>query len=249
LTPFPKLSSFETRSASTAAPGLTLVRSSSPWSISCDFDGTITCDDTVQAMLTRFAGPQWLEIEAEWVDGRIGARVCLERQTELLRVTPAELDAWVDQRAVDPHAQAFFAECARLGLEVRIVSDGYDWVIRRVMARLGLQNLPVFANRLVSSGGDRWTLQSPFAAEGCASGTCKCAIVSKTQPRLHIGDGRSDMCVSDICEVVFAKASLLATRTARGLSSKPFTSFADIQTCLPALVNLTDVIPATTSGI
>lgn len=199
-------------------------------------------------MLTRFAGPEWLEIEAEWVAGRIGARLCLERQTELLRVSPADLDAWIDERAVDPHAQAFFADCARLGVEVRIVSDGYDWVIRRVMARLGLQSLPVFANRLVSAGGDRWTLQSPFSAEGCASGTCKCAIVSKTQARLHIGDGRSDMCVSDICEVVFAKASLLATRNARGLVSKPFASFADISALLPTLVVPPGHDPAKTSG-
>ncbi len=244
MTPSPKPRSFETRSAKIAAPDLTLVRSTSPLSISCDFDGTITCDDTVQAMLSRFAGPQWLEIEAEWEAGRIGARVCLERQTELLRVTPAELGVWVDEREVDPRAQAFFAECARLDLEVRIVSDGYDWVIRRVMARLGLQALPVFANRLTSAGGDRWRLQSPFSAEGCASGTCKCAIVSKTQRRLHIGDGRSDMCVSDICEVVFAKASLLATRTARGLPSNPFTSFADISALLPTLVDQ----PGSTSG-
>lgn len=245
----PKPRAFETRSASTAALDLTVVRSGGAWSISCDFDGTITCDDTVQAMLDHFAGPAWLEIEAEWEAGDIGARVCLERQTDLLRVSPAELGAWVDQRAVDPHAQAFLTECARLGIEVRIVSDGYDWVIRRVMARLGLQSLPIFANRLVFAGDDRWIVQSPYAAQGCASGTCKCAIVSKTQARLHIGDGRSDMCVSDICELVFAKASLLAARNARGLPSKPFTSFADISVVLPFLVDQPSFSPAKTSEI
>ncbi len=200
-------------------------------------------------MLARFAGPKWLEIESEWEAGRIGARVCLERQTDLLRVSEAELADWVDQRPVDPHAQAFFAECALLGLDVRIVSDGYDWVIRRVMARMGLQAIPVFANRLIFAGDDRWTLQSPYSAQGCASGTCKCAIVSKTQPRLHIGDGRSDMCVSDICDVVFAKASLLTSRTARGLASKPFTSFADICAQLPTLADWPGPSPQKTSGI
>ncbi len=217
-------------------PGLALVRAQSPWSISCDFDGTITCDDTVQALLTRFAGPRWLEIEAEWEAGQIGARVCLERQTDLMRVSPTELADWVDQRDVDPHVSTFFADCARLGLEVRVVSDGYDWVIRRVLTRLGLENVPVFANRLVFAGQDRWSLQSPYAAQGCASGTCKCAIVSKRRPRLHIGDGRSDMCVSDTCDIVFAKASLLSSRTARGLDSRPFSSFADICPLLPNLV-------------
>lgn len=249
MNPLPKPRLSEVHAPATVAPGLTLVRSDSPWSISCDFDGTITCDDTVQAMLARFAGPRWLEIEAEWEAGRIGARVCLERQTDLLRVSPDELADWVDQRDVDPHTQAFFAQCARLGLEVRIVSDGYDWVIRRVLARLGLQALPVFANRLVFVGEGRWSLHSPYAARGCPSGTCKCAIVSKTQPRLHIGDGRSDMCVSDTCDIVFAKASLLTSRTARGLDSRAFASFADICPLLPSLADGWSASPATISGI
>jgi 2-hydroxy-3-keto-5-methylthiopentenyl-1-phosphate phosphatase len=46
------------------------------------------------------------------------------------------------------------------------------------------------------------------------------------------------MCVSDTCDIVFAKASLLSSRTARGLQSRPFTSFADICALLPSLVEI-----------
>jgi 2-hydroxy-3-keto-5-methylthiopentenyl-1-phosphate phosphatase len=205
------------------------------WTVSCDFDGTITCDDVVQSMLTRFAGPAWLEAEAEWEAGRIGSRTCLERQTQLLRVPEEELADWVDQRPVDPHATAFFIDCACLGLEVRIVSDGYDWVIRRIMARLGLPDIPVFANGLVAEGEGRWSLRSPYAREGCGAGTCKCMAISQAHPRLHIGDGLSDICVSDACDLVFAKGSLLASRTTRGLASIPFESFAEIRAYLPEL--------------
>ncbi|WP_256375876.1 MtnX-like HAD-IB family phosphatase [Caulobacter sp. S45] len=212
-----------------------LSESNVAWSISCDFDGTITCDDVVQSMLARFAGPQWLEVEAEWEAGRIGSRTCLELQTRMLRVSEADLADWVDQRAVDVQVRAFFADCARLKLDVRIVSDGYDWVIRRVMARLGLEDIPVVANRLVYEGEGRWSVDFPYAAEGCVSGTCKCLAVSRVHPRLHIGDGRSDMCVSDVCDLVFAKSSLLASRMDRGLASIPFTSFADIRAALSTL--------------
>ena len=183
-------------------------------------------------MLDRFADPSWRDVEAQWESGRIGSRLCLERQTRLLRVDPEELAAWVDAREVDSHAAGFFADCAALGLDVRIVSDGYDWVIGRVMARLGLQHLPVFANRLAPQGGGRWSVQFPYARAPCASGACKCAIVAERRPRLHIGDGRSDVCVSDVSDVVFAKSALLASRQARGLQSIAFTDFSEIRDVL-----------------
>ena len=208
------------------------------WRVSCDFDGTITCDDVVQSMLAEFADPSWRVIEAEWEAGLIGSRICLQRQTELLRVEPERLAAWVDTRPVDPHVSAFFADCAGLGLDVRIVSDGYDWVIRRVVARLGLAAVPIFANRLTPRPGGRWSVQFPHARRACSSGACKCAVIAEGRPRLHIGDGRSDMCVSDVCEVVFAKGALLASRTARGLASIPFTSFADIREALPEVTGV-----------
>lgn len=202
------------------------------WAISCDFDGTITRGDVVQAMLDRFADPHWRAIEAEWEAGRISARSCLERQTRLLRVERDELAAWVDERPVDADAAAFFAECRDLGLKVRVVSDGFDWVIHRVMARLGFAETPIFANRLTPMTDGRWTMAFPFSRDECPSGTCKCALVAPSRPRMHIGDGRSDACVSDGCDLVFARDWLLATRQARGAPSIAFRSFADIRAAL-----------------
>jgi 2-hydroxy-3-keto-5-methylthiopentenyl-1-phosphate phosphatase len=207
------------------------------WRISCDFDGTITRSDVVQGVLIRFADPRWLEAEAEWEAGRIGSRACLDVQTRLLRVSDTELADWVDQQPVDPHVADFFADCAELGLDIRVLSDGYDWVIHRVMARLGLEHVPVVANHLVYAGDGRWTVEFPHARKSCPSGTCKCSALPDTAPRAHIGDGRSDICVSDVCDLVFAKSSLLASRTARGLASVPFDTFADIRAALPGLIH------------
>ena len=44
--------------------------------LSCDFDGTLTLNDTVDAILEAFAEPEWTEVEAEWAAGRIGSRDC-----------------------------------------------------------------------------------------------------------------------------------------------------------------------------
>ncbi|UKI42516.1 MAG: hypothetical protein L6V95_06285 [Candidatus Melainabacteria bacterium] len=53
--------------------------------IFCDFDGTITKEDTIGAFLNRFADNRWLEIEKQWKDGEIGSRDCMKQQLELVR--------------------------------------------------------------------------------------------------------------------------------------------------------------------
>ena len=204
-------------------------------SISCDFDGTITCADTVDAILEQFAQPAWLDVESEWKAGKIGSRECLAQQAELLRVSPSDLDAFIDTIEVDEDAAAFFGDCLRMGAPVSIVSDGFDWVVRRVLARMGVRGLPIIANRLIHTGDDRWTLRFPHAQPNCGSGVCKCAVVKAPTHLVHIGDGRSDACVSDICDVVFAKGWLLETRERRGLASIPFESFATVRAILPEL--------------
>ena len=55
-----------------------------------DFDGTITCRDTTDAVLEAFADPSWLAVEREWVAGRIGSRACLTAQMALVDAPTAD---------------------------------------------------------------------------------------------------------------------------------------------------------------
>ena len=135
----------------------------------------------------------------------------------------------MDGQAVDPDAPAFFRECRAYGLDVRILSDGYDWVIHRVLKRVGVEGVPVVANRLVYAGDDRWRAEFPFMRPNCPSGVCKCAAASPLRPRLHIGDGRSDACLADNSDRVFATKGLLAERRARGRPTEGFATFADLR--------------------
>ena len=37
-----------------------------------DFDGTVSCADVVDAILEQYASPEWLRVEEEWREGRLG---------------------------------------------------------------------------------------------------------------------------------------------------------------------------------
>ncbi|MEI8344676.1 MAG: MtnX-like HAD-IB family phosphatase [Candidatus Omnitrophota bacterium] len=184
-----------------------------------DFDGTIAKVDVVDAVLKRFAPKQWKAIEAEWLSGKIGSRACLGRQIDLVRVSQKKLAGFLDTIEIDPHFVAFLKTCLELGIEVSVVSDGFDFIIDRVLkkalagkGRL-LRNLPVHSNRFEwrSGVGPKAVFSKDPCEHGCA--TCKVRVIRKKsragQMKIFIGDGFSDRHAAHASDLCFAKKRLL----------------------------------------
>jgi 2-hydroxy-3-keto-5-methylthiopentenyl-1-phosphate phosphatase len=211
-----------------------------PLKVVCDFDGTVTKEDTVDAIFARFAAPSWRDVEAQWEAGEIGSAECMRRQMELVDASLPELDAALDEMEIDEDFAAFHALCAGRGVEVAIVSDGVDYFIRRILARAGLPHIPVAANRLIQTGERRFTLAHPHKVQDCASGagTCKCAIAARGpgERAILIGDGRSDFCVAHEADIVFAKKSLLRYTREQGIAAIEYAAFAEVQAAVEALL-------------
>lgn len=215
--------------SSTGSPGVSIARMSCH--VFVDFDGTIVSCDATDYLLERFAAPQWRDIEQVWQAGRIGSRECLARQTSLLRATPAELDAAVDEIDVDPGFASFLRFCRERGISATIVSDGFDRVIARVLRRHGIV-LPAAANRLEPVGADGWRLSFPHASDDCLAlaGHCKCATAARNTGLLKVvvGDGRSDYCLAGTADLVLAKSALRDMCVAGGKAHTPFHDFYDV---------------------
>src|SRR5713101_4853019 len=160
----------------------------------CDFDGTISIQDATDLILSRFASPDWERIEEEWKQGAIGSAECMQRQVALIRATKRQLDAALDEIDIDPSFPAFASFCRSRGIPLTIVSDGVDYFIHRILARHGLAQLPVTANRLTLcglNGHTRYYLASPFSGAtcACADGMCTCrAVALPSEMRVYGGD-------------------------------------------------------------
>jgi 2,3-diketo-5-methylthio-1-phosphopentane phosphatase len=209
-------------------------------SVLVDFDGTIAPTDTTDLLLERFAAPAWRVIEEEWQSGRIGSRECLVRQIDLVRATPAEIDAFLAGIEIDAGFPGFVSLCRRLGASISVLSDGLDYSVATILKRYGLK-LPFYANHLQWLGEDRWRLTFPHARSDCLSlsGNCKCSLaeVAASQVRIVVGDGRSDFCLAQRADLVLAKGALLAHCRASGLPHQPFNSFADATEFLARWLN------------
>ena len=218
------------------------------WSVLCDFDGTISTSDVTDTLLEAFGKPGWRELEAEWRAGRIGSRVCMQRQIACLDASREELDEAIDAIGVDEVFTAFVDTVRTHGWDLSIVSDGLDYAIERILQRHRLPALPFYANRLRQVGARTWKLDSPHADTACcaASGMCKCAFARRARAVgnkvLMIGDGRSDFCVAGSADLVFAKGSLITHCFDKRLPHVPISGFDDAVRMIPALIESESVL-------
>jgi 2-hydroxy-3-keto-5-methylthiopentenyl-1-phosphate phosphatase len=200
----------------------------------CDFDGTISVQDATDFVLSELADPEWQQIERLWQDGKIGSGECMRRQISLIHATPEQLDEVLDQVEIDPFFASFADFCAAYSVPLTIVSDGVDHFIKCILRRHGLHHLPVIANALVVSvggGQPSYGLFSPHADQTCmtAAGVCKCRwLGAHGQERIYIGDGRSDFCVADKPELVFAKGELARHCAEHEIPFLAFHDFGDV---------------------
>lgn len=198
-----------------------------------DFDGTLARQDSVDAMLERFAVPEWKAVEQEWLAGGITAIECMTRQMRMVRADRNELEAFFRAIELDPSFSDFHRHvCDRAG--VAIVSDGLDYPIQVAIQAAGFPAMPVFANRLHFVPGSL-DISYPHQNRNCTAGNgvCKCAVATDLARPLGegvvlIGDGKSDFCLAHRADAVFAKGSLRDYCIANRVPHHVFDTFADV---------------------
>ena len=206
--------------------------------IYCDFYGTISSQDATDLILSRFADPHWERIEEQWREGKIGSAQCMQSQIELIRASRDQLDAALDGIDIDSTFPAFVNFCHSQNISLSVISDGVDYFIQRILARHRLPPLRVIANRLIMrNDGDpvNYRLFTPHAHGACASaaGVCKCRFVChRSDVSVYIGDGRSDFCVANVPDLVFAKGVLAEFCDQHDIAFIPFQQFGDVTAAL-----------------
>jgi 2-hydroxy-3-keto-5-methylthiopentenyl-1-phosphate phosphatase len=204
----------------------------------CDFDGTVTTQDTTDVVLRELALPDWEALEESWVAGRITAAECMRRQVALIQGDDTALAAVLERIELRAGFETFVRWCELRALPLVVVSDGVDHFIAHVLRRHGLDRLPVVANRLVGVAGAR-RLENPWGTSVCAggSGVCKC-LIARAQERgriIYVGDGRSDFCVAEAADLLFARSTLAVRCRERGLEFVAYETFAEVQQYLAAM--------------
>jgi 2,3-diketo-5-methylthio-1-phosphopentane phosphatase len=178
-----------------------------------DFDNTITTFDILDDMVSRFSRDDaWVTLEERWRRGEIGSRECLEGQIRGVRLTKRALDRYLATVKIDPFFKRLLKLCRSRKMNTYVLSDDFDYIIKKVLKNNGLSGLDVSCN-LLKVSGDRLIPRYPFTNRRCP----RCAhckkknLIAKTSSGsrvVYIGDGLSDLCPSKKADIIFAKGSL-----------------------------------------
>ena len=225
-----------------------------------DFDGTITLRDATDAILEAFADPSWLQIEDAWLSGEIGSRACLAAQMALVTATRDEVDHLLDEIGVEPGFLGLLDVCAARTLRVHIVSDGFDYCIRRILGRGDLNLLGrLTGSHIVSSvlrpeGERRWRATFASPREPCVHGcaTCKPAAMERLAApgalTVFVGDGISDQYAAAAADIVFAKDKLAAFCENAAIPYEPYQTLAGVANGIERLRGAVLTRPRALSG-
>ena len=181
----------------------------------CDFDGTITKEDSINKFLEKFADKKWLEVEEEWVNGKISTCIAMTAQFEMIKdMTEKKLEEYFNSVEVDDYFKEFCKICREKNIDIAVVSDGLKFFIDRIFQINEIKDIPVFSNK-AEFINNKFQIEFPHKIDDCRnkSGTCKCKFVQEFKKDynkiIYVGDGVSDYCVADKADVLFAKKRLM----------------------------------------
>lgn len=197
--------------------------------IYCDFDGTITKNDSVNTFFQHFADPKWIEYENLWIEGKISSRENAIKQVALLpSISPEQLDEYISSIEIDDYFLEFLDYVKSKNIKFTILSDGFDLFIQKVLEQHKIFDIPYFANHLVYENNN-FRIEFPNHNPNCTigAGMCKCAKVKENR-FCYIGDGTSDLCIAKKATTLFATKNLKKFCKANDIKYSPFESFCNI---------------------
>jgi 2-hydroxy-3-keto-5-methylthiopentenyl-1-phosphate phosphatase len=204
-----------------------------PVVVFCDFDGTVTLEDTLVLLLDRFGRPRsggsgWRTIED---DPDLPEIRKLQAEMDLLRITwPRALEYLHTVVRLRDGFREFHDLLRARDIPLRLVSGGFVEIIEAFLPRAEFPGVEILANRVRITDG-RWVVlpaDSPRITRACNH--CKTWHLG-THPGaalVYIGDGSTDFCPAGQVPLVFARDSLARHLEQTGQDWQPYETFHDI---------------------
>ncbi len=202
--------------------------------ILCDFDGTISAQDMGYVLVNQFSSQNWEEIDREFREGKIGSKEAYSRIAEIMRGDESSVLRFVQEHSkIDLSFSIFYQYCRERGIDIKIVSDGLDFYIRKMLEIHDLSEIPFYANCTHFRDGEGIDISFPYSTEECGlCGTCKKKLVQvhgkEYDSVFFVGNGLSDRCAAREADFVFAKDVLYTYCIKKEITCHFFKNFKEI---------------------
>ncbi|MGG5253584.1 2-hydroxy-3-keto-5-methylthiopentenyl-1-phosphate phosphatase [Neobacillus sp. SM06] len=203
--------------------------------IFCDFDGTITNNDNIIAIMKKFAPPEWLALK----DGVLSQQISVQEGVgKMFALLPSSLKEEIirflkETASIRSGFQEFVRYAEGNGYELFIVSGGIDFFVYPLLEGL-VPPERIYCNGADFSGETIKILWPHECDEQCDNG-CGCCkpsllrkLTSKEDYKLVIGDSVTDLAISQLADQVIARDFLLEKCRELGFPHKEFVTFHDV---------------------
>jgi len=207
--------------------------------IACDFDGTVTQQDTLVEILDRYGAPDWRQIQDQVVSGALSIREGLAQEMATVNADATSLKTLLaNQINIDPTFLSFFKLMQLKGIPVILLTGGFDFCVETVLDRQPMGPIPYLSNRLIptdhAGSQNNWQIEFPFPSERCQDcGYCKADPILDWKDQgyttIFIGNGVTDRCPTQVADLAFAKDELLSWSQSEGVPALAFTTFNDVE--------------------
>jgi 2-hydroxy-3-keto-5-methylthiopentenyl-1-phosphate phosphatase len=107
----------------------------------CDFDGTITIQDTAELVLDNFAQGDWKSIDRQFENREITLEECLKKEFSLVKVSEQEIIGVLKNIRFRNGFNELAIYCRQNRIPVIVVSAGLDFVIEHFLKFKGWSHM------------------------------------------------------------------------------------------------------------
>lgn len=214
----------------------------------CDFDGTITLQDNIIAIVKHFDLPQWKSI----VDDTIHQRISIRNGVgTLFALFPSQMkQAIIDYVLATAQIRPGFAEMLeklnQWDIPFYVTSGGIDFFLKPLLQPYHINEEHIYCNTANFNGDHIQILWPHPCDEFCTNdcGLCKSRIVrsfsNEQYERTLIGDSVTDFAGAKCADLIFARSHLATMCKEHQLPYYEYETFFDIINVLHSRVTQED---------
>ncbi|WP_188887750.1 2-hydroxy-3-keto-5-methylthiopentenyl-1-phosphate phosphatase [Paenibacillus radicis (ex Gao et al. 2016)] len=204
--------------------------------IFCDFDGTITVNDNIVAIIRHFNPPGWEAIANKVIGQEISIR---DGVGQMFRLLPSLMQKEVVEFGItNAKIREGFADllayCKEADIEFYVTSGGIEFFVYPILEPFGIPQDHIYCNGSDFSG-EQIEITWPHPCDGhCTNdcGMCKTTIMRRfpanEYERILIGDSVTDFEGAKLADTVFSRSILTEKCRELGLPHFEFQDFHDI---------------------
>jgi 2-hydroxy-3-keto-5-methylthiopentenyl-1-phosphate phosphatase len=202
----------------------------------CDFDGTITVNDNIIAIIKHFNPEGWEQLAEKVISTELSIRSGVSALFALLPSSMEQevIDFGVSNAVIRDGFRPFLQYCEANDIEFYVTSGGIDFFVYPVLKPFDIPKDHIYCNGSDFSG-ERIAITWPHPCDGQCNndcGMCKTTIMRRfpveDYTRIVIGDSVTDFEGAKLADRIFSRSHLTTKCKELGLSHTEYETFHDI---------------------